>query len=67
MGGAFDCDSQACYLAVIYLDIIICTHMLYVLLAISVNSHTYAFQDRICLQKSLLRAGHLTVTLRLAS
>ena len=40
--------------------------MLYVLLAMSVNSHTYVFQDRICLQKSLWM-GHLTVTLKLAS
>ena len=40
--------------------------MLYVLLAMRVNSHTHVFQDRICLQNSLWME-HLTVTLRLAS
>ena len=54
VGGAFDCDPQACCLDVIYLDII-CTYMLYTLLAISYDTH------------SLLWAKHLIVTHRLAT
>ena len=54
VGGAFDCDPQACCLDVIYLDII-CTYMLYMLLAMSYDTH------------SLLLVGHFIVTHRLAT